>query len=156
VDPVEVGLVASLNRPGGNVTGVTQLTAVLAAKVFELTHELVPNATVIAVLVNPTNPNRAESAAKDMEAAGRALGQAVHILNASTEGEIDAAFASLAQLRAGALMVVGDPFFTSRRNQIVALAARHAVPTIYSGAGREYVAAGGLMSYGGRHKIARE
>jgi putative ABC transport system substrate-binding protein len=146
LDPVEVGLVASLNRPGGNVTGVTNLSAVLAAKVFELLHELVPNASVIAVLVNPTSPNRAESTARDMQAAGRALGQAVHVLNASTEGEIDAAFASLAQLRAGALVVGGDPFFVSRRNQIVALAARHAVPTIY--ATRESAGAGGLMSYG--------
>jgi putative ABC transport system substrate-binding protein len=141
-DPVEVGLVASLNRPGGNVTGVTNFSAVLAAKVFELTHELVPNSTAVAVLVNPTNPNRAESTGKDMQAAGRALGQAVHILSASTEGEIDAAFASLAQLRAGALVFGGDPFFLSRRNQIVALAARHAVATISGGAGREFVAAG--------------
>jgi putative tryptophan/tyrosine transport system substrate-binding protein len=147
-DPVEVGLVASLNRPGGNVTGVSNFSGVLAAKVFELLHELVPNPTVVAVLVNPTNPIRAESTAKDMQAAGRALGQAVHILNASTEGEIDAAFASLAQLRAAALVFGGDTFITSRRNQIVALAARHAVPTISGSPGREYVAAGGLMSYG--------
>jgi putative tryptophan/tyrosine transport system substrate-binding protein len=147
-DPVEAGLVASLNRPGGNVTGVTNFSAELAAKVFELTHELVPNATVVAVLVNPTSPNRAESDAKHMQAAGRALGQAVHILNASTEGEIDAAFASSAQLRAGALTITGDPFFQSRRNQIVALAVRHAVPLIYGGSGRDFVAAGGLMSYG--------
>jgi putative tryptophan/tyrosine transport system substrate-binding protein len=148
LDPVEAGLVASLNRPGGNVTGVTNLSAVLAAKVFELLHELVPHSTVVAVLVNPTSPNRAASTAKDTQAAGRALGQAVHILNASTEDEIDAAFASLAQLRAGGLVIGGDPFFQSRRDQIVALAARHAVPTIYGGGGREYVAAGGLMSYG--------
>ena len=147
-DPVEAGLVASLNRPGGNVTGVTNFSAELVAKVFELTHELVPSAAVVAVLVNPTSPNRAESDAKHMQAAGRALGQAVHILNASTEGEIDAAFASSAQLRAGALTVTGDPFFQSRRNQIVALAVRQAVPLIYGGSGRDLVAAGGLMSYG--------
>ena len=147
-DPVEAGLVASLNRPGGNVTGVTNFSAELVAKVFELTHELVPNAAVVAVLVNPTSPNRAESDAKHMQAAGRALGQAVHIFNASTEGEIDAAFVSSAQLRAGALTVSGDPFFQSRRNQIVALAVRQAVPLIYGGSGRDFVAAGGLMSYG--------
>src|SRR5215831_5785671 len=98
-DPVKDGLVASLNRPGGNVTGVSNFAATLATKVFELLHELVPNSAVIAVLVNPTSPNLAEPISKDMQAAGRALGQQIHVLNASTEGEIDAAFATLAQLR---------------------------------------------------------
>ena len=147
-DPVEFGLVASLSRPGGNVTGVTNFSAVLAAKVLELADELLANPNVIAVLVNPTSLTRAESTAKDVQAAGRALGKQIHILNASTESEIDAAFASLAQLRADALTVGGDPFFLSRRNRLVALAARHAVPVIWGGAGREFVTAGGLMSYG--------
>jgi putative tryptophan/tyrosine transport system substrate-binding protein len=145
-DPVKDGLVASLNRPGGNVTGVSNFTATLATKVFELLHELVPNSAVIAVLVNPTSPNLAEPISKDMQAAGRALGQQIHVLNASTEGEIDAAFATLAQLRVGAVVISGDAFFTSNRNQLVALAARYAVPAIYNL--RLYPAAGGLMSYG--------
>jgi ABC-type uncharacterized transport system substrate-binding protein len=146
VDPVKEGLVASLNRPGGNITGVSVLTGQLAAKRFELLHELVPIVTVIAVLVNPTSPNLAESALKEVQNAARALGQQIHILNTSTEGEIDKAFATLAQLRAGALLVSADAFFNGRRDQLVALAARHAVPTIYSY--RDFTAAGGLMSYG--------
>jgi putative ABC transport system substrate-binding protein len=145
-DPVELGLVTSLNRPGGNVTGVINFTASVAAKVFELLHGLIPNSSVIAVLVNPTSPNLAASTTKDAQAAARILGQAVHILNASTEDEIDAAFATLAQLRAGALLIGGDAFFTSRRVQLAILAARHAVPAIYNT--REFPAAGGLMSYG--------
>jgi putative ABC transport system substrate-binding protein len=145
-DPVKDGLVASLNRPGGNVTGVSNFAATLATKVFELLHELVPNSAVIAVLVNPTSPNLAEPISKDMQAAGRALGQQIHVPNASTEGEIDAAFATLAQLRVGAVVISGDAFFTSNRNQLVALAARYAVPAIYNL--RLYPAAGGLMSYG--------
>jgi putative tryptophan/tyrosine transport system substrate-binding protein len=146
-DPVELGLVASLNRPGGNVTGVSNFTAPVAAKVFELLHGLIPNSSVIAVLVNPTSPNLAVSITKDMQAAGRVLGQQIRILNASTEDEIDAAFATLAQLRAGALLIGGDAFFTSRRVQLAILAARFGVPAVYNT--REFPAAGGLMSYGG-------
>jgi putative tryptophan/tyrosine transport system substrate-binding protein len=146
LDPVEAGLVASLNRPGGNVTGVSNIEAVLVAKQFELLHELIPNSSVIAVLMNPTDPNLTRYLTKDVQAAARALGQQVHILNASTEGEINAAFPTLAQLRAGAVVIAADAFFTSKRDQIVALAARHAVPAIYFS--RDFVVAGGLMSYG--------
>jgi putative ABC transport system substrate-binding protein len=146
LDPVEAGLVASLNRPGGNVTGVSNFQAVLVAKQFELLHELVPNSSVIAVLMNPTDPNITKYLTKDVQAAGRTLGQQVHVLNASTEGEISAAFATLADLGAGAVIVDADAFFTSRRDQIAALAARHAVPAIYFN--RDFVVAGGLMSYG--------
>jgi putative ABC transport system substrate-binding protein len=145
-DPVELGLVASLNRPGGNVTGVSNFTAPVAAKVFELLHGLIPNSSVMAVLVNPTSPNLAASTTKDMQAAGRALGQQILILNASTADEIDAALATLAQQRAGALLIGGDAFFTSRRVQLAMLAARHGVPAIYNA--REFPSAGGLMSYG--------
>jgi ABC-type uncharacterized transport system substrate-binding protein len=146
-DPVKTGLVASLNRPGGNVTGVSNFAAVLAPKVLALLHELVPNSpTVIAVLVNPTTPNLAESIANDMEAAGRALGLQIQTLNASTRDEIDAAFAALAQLRARALVIGGDPLFTSRRVHLAMLAARYGVPAIYNAP--EFPRAGGLMSYG--------
>jgi len=146
-DPVELGLVASLNRPGGNVTGVSNFTAPVAAKVFELLHGLIPNSSVIAVLVNPTSPNLAATTTKDMQVAGRALGQQILILNASTADEIDAVLASLAQQRAGALLIGGDAFFTSRRVQLAILAARYGLPAIYNT--REFPAAGGLMSYGG-------
>ena len=146
-DPVELGLVASLNRPGGNVTGVSNFMAPVAAKVFELLHGLIPNSSVIAVLVNPTSPNLAASTTKDMQSAGRALGQQIRILNASTADEIDAALATLAQQRAGALLIGGDAFFTSRRVQLAILAARYGLPAIYNT--REFPAAGGLMSYGG-------
>jgi putative tryptophan/tyrosine transport system substrate-binding protein len=146
-DPVKTGLVASLNRPGGNVTGVSNFAAALAPKVLSLLHELVPNGpTVIAVLVNPTTPNLAESIANDMQAAGRALGLQIQTLNASTGDEIDAAFATLAQLRARALVIGGDPLFTSRRVHLAMLAARHGVPAIYNAP--EFPRAGGLMSYG--------
>jgi putative ABC transport system substrate-binding protein len=145
LDPVEAGLVASLNRPGGNVTGVSNFLSVLAAKQFELLHELVPNPSLIGVLVNPTDI-LTKYITRDVQAAGRALGQQLHILNASTEGEIDAAFATLAQLRAAATIIGADAFFTSQRNQIVALAARHAIPAMY--VQREFTAAGGLISYG--------
>jgi putative tryptophan/tyrosine transport system substrate-binding protein len=144
-DPVELGLVATLHRPGGNVTGVSNFSGLLAAKVFELLHELIAP-SLIAVLVNPTSPNLARSTTKAMQAAGRALGQQILVLNASTEGEIDAAFAALVQLRASALAVGGDAFLNSRREQLVALTARHGVPAVYPWP--EYVTAGGLMSYG--------
>jgi putative ABC transport system substrate-binding protein len=144
-DPVEFGLVASLNRPGGNITGVSTFNAVLGSKRFELLQELVPNAAVIALLVNPNFPS-AGSETRETQAAARALGRNLIILNASTESEIDAAFATLVQQRAGALVVTGDPFFVSRRDGVVALATRHAVPTIY--VQREFAVAGGLISYG--------
>jgi putative ABC transport system substrate-binding protein len=146
VDPVELLFVASLNRPGGNVTGVSNFTAVLIAKQFELLHELEPNLTVIAVLVNSTSPDLAASTTKGAQAAGHALGQQIRILNASTADEIDAAFATLAKQRAGALLIGGDSFFTSLRVQLAMLAARHGVPAIYNA--REFPSAGGLMSYG--------
>jgi putative ABC transport system substrate-binding protein len=145
-DPVEFGLVASLNRPGGNVTGVSNFSGSIAAKIFELLHELIPNSEMIAVLVNPTNPSLALSTAKDAEAAGRALGRQIQILNASTADEIDAAFATLAQLRAGALLIGSDAFFNSRRVHLAMLAARYRVPALLNA--REFPAAGGLMSYG--------
>ena len=146
VDPVELLFVASLNRPGGNVTGVSNFTAALIAKQFELLHELEPNFTVIAVLVNSTSTDLAASTTKGAQAAGHALGQQIRILNASTADEIDAAFATLAKQRAGALLIGGDSFFTSRRVQLAMLAARHGVPAIYNA--REFPSAGGLMSYG--------
>jgi putative ABC transport system substrate-binding protein len=146
VDPVELGLVTSLNRPSGNVTGVSNFFAVLVAKEFELLHEMVPNSAVIGVLVNPTSPSLAESTARDAQAAGRSLGKQIHILNASTEDQIDAAFASLARMRPDALLIGGDAFFSSRRAQLATLATRHSFPTIYNA--REFPAAGGLMSYG--------
>jgi putative ABC transport system substrate-binding protein len=145
-DPVEFGLVASLNRPGGNVTGVTNFTGSTAAKIFELLHELIPNSETIAVLVNPTSPSLSLSIVKDAEAARRALGRQIQILNASTGDEIDAAFATLAQLRAGALLIGGDAFFTSRSVHLAMLSARYGIPAIYGA--REFPAAGGLMSYG--------
>ena len=144
-DPVEFGLVASLNRPGGNITGVSTFNAVVGSKRFELLHELVPNAAVISLLVNPKYPS-AGSETRETQAAARAIGLNLIILNASTESEIDAAFATLVQQRVGALVVTGDPFFVSRRDKLVALAARHAVPTIY--VQREFATAGGLIGYG--------
>jgi ABC-type uncharacterized transport system substrate-binding protein len=144
-DPVELGLVASLARPGGNVTGVSMLTTELNSKRFELLTNLVPQARVIALLVNPNYPG-AERIIDEVQQAARVTGVQLHILKAGTEGEIDAAFATLRQLQAGALVVGNDGFFDSRREQFVALAARHAVPAIYQG--REFPAAGGLISYG--------
>jgi putative ABC transport system substrate-binding protein len=146
VDPVQAGLVASLNQPGGNLTGVTVLAVELGPKTLELLHELVPAATVIVFLVNPTNPN-AEILSRDAQAAARTLGLQVHILHASAERDFDAVFANLVQLRAGVLVIGGDAFFTSRMEQLAALALRNAVPTVFQY--REFAAAGGLMSYGG-------
>jgi len=143
-DPVESGLVASLGRPGGNITGVSVYSVELMAKRLELLRELVPKATVIAMLVNPDNAGD-ESYARGALEGTRSLGQQLHVLNARTEREIDAAFARLAQLRADALVVAPDPFFNVRREQIVGLAARHAVPTMFDF--REFAAAGGLISY---------
>ena len=144
-DPVEQGLVASLARPGGNLTGVSFLTRELNAKRFELLRELVPQARGIALLVNPNSPSF-ELTVKDVEQAARAKGVQLHILKASNENEIDAAFTSLVRQQAGALVVSSDPFFNSRRELLVALAARHTVPTIYEW--RASVVEGGLISYG--------
>jgi putative ABC transport system substrate-binding protein len=145
VDPVEKGLVAGFARPGGNLTGISMLTGELMPKRFELLSELVPQAGVIALLVNPNNPT-AERMVGDLQDAARVRRVQLHILKAGAEDEFEPAFASLAQLRAGALLVGNDPFFFSRREQLVALAARHAVPAMYEW--REFVAAGGLASYG--------
>jgi putative ABC transport system substrate-binding protein len=144
-DPVRVGLVASLARPGSNLTGINFLVAELGAKRLGLLRELMPAATRVAVLVNPAGPN-AEPTIKDVEPAGRAMGLQIQLLNASTSGEINAAFATFARERSDALFVSADPYFTSRRSQMVQLAARHAVPAIYSG--RQFPEIGGLMSYG--------
>jgi putative ABC transport system substrate-binding protein len=144
-DPVALGLVASLARPGGNLTGVSLMNVELMPKRLELLSELVPQAKVIALLVNPSSAN-AERMIRDVEEAARAKGVRLSILKAGTESEIDAAFAMLAQLHAGALVVSPDPLFLSRREQLVALASHHAVPAIY--AGREFAAAAGLISYG--------
>jgi putative ABC transport system substrate-binding protein len=146
-DPVQIGLVASLNRPGGNVTGVTSLGVEVAPKLMELAHELVPAATIIALLANPTSYN-AENNTRDLQAAARTLGLQLHVLHVSTERDFDTAFATLVQLRAGALVIGNDAFFVSRIEQLAVLALRHAVPTIHQD--RAFVAAGGLMSYGGR------
>ena len=145
VDPVQFGLVASLNRPGGNVTGVNFLAADLGEKALGLIHELVPNVAVGAMLVNPNNPN-AESLARNAREMARSLGLQLHVLNAGTAQEIDTAFARIVEQRIGLLLLGADPFFIDQRDQFVALAARHAIPTIYPV--REFVTAGGLMSYG--------
>jgi ABC-type uncharacterized transport system substrate-binding protein len=145
-DPVGVGLVASLARPGGNVTGITFLSIELAAKRLELLHELVPTATRIAVLVNPANPVNAESTVRDVETAARAMGLQIQVLNVSNAREINAAFTSLGRDRPDALYVGADQLFTLRRVQLVQLAARFAVPATYSG--RLFTDIGGLMAYG--------
>jgi putative ABC transport system substrate-binding protein len=145
IDPVQSGLVASFNRPGGNITGVVVLTTELAAKRLDLLHQLLPTAARVALLVNPTNPvNDAET--RSAQDAARSLGMQVHVLRAGTPSEIDAAFGTLVELRAEALVVGGDPVLTNRRDQIIALAAPHAVPAMYLW--REFATAGGLMSYG--------
>ena len=143
-DPVEMGLVASLGHPGGNLTGINFFTSELREKRLELLHALVPNATVIAYVVNPGGTT--ESLTRKVQEIARTFGLQLRVLSAADEQEIDAAFATFGQLRPGALLVDADIFFNSRREQFVALAARHAVPAIYDL--REYVAAGGLMSYG--------
>ena len=144
-DPIALGVVATLGRPGGNITGVTFITGQLNAKRVELLHEFVPKARVIALLVNPDNPN-AENVTKEVRDAARSLGRQVHVLRARTEQGIDAAFVALVRLQAGALVIGSDGFFYNRREQLVALAARHAVPASFEL--REFVTAGGLMSYG--------
>ena len=144
-DPVELGLVASLNRPGGNITGVNFFSNTLEPKRLELLHEVVPAAALIAVLFNPTRSD-AETQSKDVQAAARAIGRKILVLNASGKRDFDTVSAILAEQRVGALLVAADPFFTARREQIVALAARHDIPAIYEL--REFAMVGGLMSYG--------
>ena len=145
-DPVRLGLVASLARPGGNLTGINFVSAELVAKRLELLRALVPTATRVAVLVNPGNTANTETTLKDVEPAARAVGLQVQVLNADTSHEIDAAFATIVRERPDALFSASSPYFTSRRIQLVQLAARHAIPATYPG--RQYVEVGGLMSYG--------
>jgi putative ABC transport system substrate-binding protein len=143
-DPVQAGLVGAISRPGGNITGVTFFNAEMRAKRLELLHELVPQATTIAFLVNSANP-LTELSIKDMQAAARSVGQQIIVLSASTRNEIDAAFATLVRERAGGLLINNDAFFASQRDQLVALAALHGIPSVHFNA--EFTTAGGLMSY---------
>jgi putative tryptophan/tyrosine transport system substrate-binding protein len=146
IDPVVAGLVRTLNRPGGNVTGVNTLNVEVGPKRMELLHEVLPTATIVALLVNPTSPVIAEVLLRDAQATASALGLRVHVLYAKTEGEMQAAFAALLRLKAGALVIGPDQFFNNRVEQLAALAVHHAMPAVYEG--REFTAAGGLMSYG--------
>jgi putative tryptophan/tyrosine transport system substrate-binding protein len=145
-DPVKIGLVPSLNRPPGNVTGVTQLTGGLVPKQLELLHELLPTARVMALLINPTDPALAETESKEALAAAQTLGLQLHVLNARSERDFDAVFSKVGQLQAGGLVIGTEALFTTHSAQLAALASRHAVPTVYKG--REFAAAGGLLSYG--------
>jgi putative ABC transport system substrate-binding protein len=145
LDPVQLGVVASLSRPGGNVTGVTSLNVEVGPKRLELLHELAPAVNVIGLLVNPNNPN-AQTLSRDLQAVAGKLGLQLHVLYASTERDLDRLFAELVQRRAGALVIGTDAFFTSHSEQLAALALRHAVPAVYQQP--EFTAAGGLMSYG--------
>jgi putative tryptophan/tyrosine transport system substrate-binding protein len=145
-DPVEVGLVASLNRPGSNVTGVSILDVELGPKRLDLLRELVPKANIVAVLVNPTDPVRAENISKAVQTAAGTLGMQSKVLQAGSDRDFDAVFASLLQMRADGLVIGGEPFFNSRSEQLGALTARHKVPTIFQF--REFTAGGGLASYG--------
>ena len=146
-DPVALGLVASLDHPGGNITGAASLGGELAPKRLELLHELMPTATMMALLVNPTNPALAESTVREVQAAARTLALKLHILRASAENDFDTVFATMLQLKATALEIAIDSFFTARREQLAELALRHRVPAIYQY--RDFAAAGGVMSYGG-------
>ena len=145
-DPVQQGLVASLNQPGGNITGVTLLNTELLPKRLEVLHELLPSATSIAVLLNPTTPN-VETQSREVQEAARTLGVGLHIVHASSEGDFDAAFTRMVQRKADGLVIVPDPLFTLRSEQLAALTLRHAVPAIFQF--RKFVEAGGLISYGG-------
>jgi putative tryptophan/tyrosine transport system substrate-binding protein len=146
VDPVALGLVASLARPGGNLTGVTNLTSEIGPKRLEMLHALIPTATTIALLVNPKSPDLSEPQAQELQVAARRMGLQLHVLSASTEQEIDAAFATLVRLRAGGLVIGADTLFIDRAEQLAALALHHRVPAIFQYP--EFTAAGGLMSYG--------
>ena len=146
-DPVQLGLVPNLNRPGANVTGVTQLNTEVAPKRLELLHELIPTTSLMALLLDPTDPTNADTQSTSVLSAAQRLGLKVHVLNASSEPDFDRVFASVMQLRAGGLVIGAHGFFTARSEQLGALAARHAVPAAYEN--REFVAAGGLVSYGG-------
>ena len=145
-DPIQLGLVASLNRPGGNVTGIAQLAVEVAPKRLQLLCEMVPTARVIALFVDPTDPAVSEKTTQSVQAAARSLGLELHVLNVSTERDLDAAFANLVQLRVGGLVISGGQFFNSRNKQIAARALQQTVPTIFPY--RDFAAAGGLMSYG--------
>ena len=145
-DPVKIGLVASLSRPGGNVTGISQSNAEIMPKRLQLLHELLPSAKVIVLLVNPADPTNAETNTRGAQAAADSLGLQLQILNANTEGDIDAAFEKLIQIQASGLVVGSGPFFVSQAEKLAALASRYAVPIIYEF--RRFAAAGGLMSYG--------
>jgi len=145
LDPVGSGLVAGLNRPGGNLTGATSLLDEIGPKRLGLMHELVPTATAFAVLINPTYPS-AKTQSRDLEAAAHTLGLQLHAVHAVAERDLDAVFATLVRLRPGGLVICPDPFFSTRIEQLAELTVRHAVPAIYQS--REFVAAGGLMSYG--------
>src|ERR1700720_1133151 len=145
-DPVQLGLVVSLNRPGGNITGATQTNVEIAPKQLELLHDLIPNSTVIALLVNPADRATAETESRAVLSASRALGLELHVLNASTESDFEGVFANVHQLRAGGLVIATEGLFTAHSEQLAALAMRYAVPAIYKG--REFAAAGGLLSYG--------
>ena len=144
-DPVKIGLVGSLNRPSGNITGVSFLSSAVMAKMLEVLHEGVPNTTVVAALVNPDNP-QSEADTRDAQDAARTLGMQLHVLSARTEGDINTAFETLVQRNAGGLLIEGDPFLFSRMKQLVVLTARHAIPALYQSC--DFPDAGGLMSYG--------
>jgi putative ABC transport system substrate-binding protein len=146
VDPIQTGLITSLSRPGGNVTGVTQMNVEVAPKRLQMLHELLPAVRVMALLVNPADPDVSEVTVREMQAAARAFGVELHVLNARNEHDFDAAFADLSQIRAGGLVIGGGAFMASHREQLAALTVRHAVPAIFQH--REFTAAGGLMSYG--------
>jgi putative ABC transport system substrate-binding protein len=145
-DPVKLGLVASLNRPGGNLTGVTNVNIEVAPKRLELLHEIIPTATTFALLINPSNPTLAEPTTRDIRASARTLGVQLHVVSATTDNEIEHAFASLAKLGVGGLVIGSDPFFSSRSERLASLAVRYALPAVYQW--RDFAVAGGLISYG--------
>jgi ABC-type uncharacterized transport system substrate-binding protein len=145
-DPVQIGLVASLSRPGGNITGVTYLNVEVGPKLLELLHEVIPTATIMAALVNPTNPN-ADTLSRSLQVAARTLGLQLHVLKASTERDIDTAFATLVELRVSGLVIPSDVFIITHEEQLAALALRHRLPAIFQT--RATATAGGLMSYSG-------
>jgi len=145
-DPVQLGLVPNLNRPGGNITGVTQTNQEVTPKRLQLLHDLVPTVSIMALLINPASPYQAQTQSSAALLAAHTLGLELHVLNASTESDFDAAFTNTIQLRAGGLVIAADPFFIGRSEQLATLTVRHAVPAIFET--REFTAAGGLMSYG--------